>query len=252
MSCNSTDPLKNIHFDVQDLVFQHLSGEEVKEISKVSSTWYEVLGNSKMCMKKLVLVMKMSSKKARSSLRGISSKRKYIHMKYDSGNDMKNNDLPRNLIEYSSMRSELLKFLDLQSKSLQHIAISTTDPLIVQNVLSMPKIKCVELNVENLETMKSLRQNKSIEMAKIEGKLDEIQNLLRCMPNLKALLIPKIHAGIINIVEKTSLKLDKLFFNIYLGEEKAVLNIHETDQDADYINKDINFICVNDKFQLRV
>lgn len=50
----SLDPFERLS-DVHDLIYQHLSGKEVKKVSKVSSNWYNNIGSSIICMKKIVL-----------------------------------------------------------------------------------------------------------------------------------------------------------------------------------------------------
>lgn len=47
------DPLRKIFPEIQDLIFQHWTTDEVLECSTVSKFWYKTIGNSQCCMSKI-------------------------------------------------------------------------------------------------------------------------------------------------------------------------------------------------------
>lgn len=49
------DPLSSLFVDVFDSILQHLNAKEVLKCSLVSRSWYEIIGSSRKCMKKIVL-----------------------------------------------------------------------------------------------------------------------------------------------------------------------------------------------------
>lgn len=52
------DPLKHVIHDLHDMIFQHFKTNEVLEYSTVSKSWNYNIGNSKYCMKKVLLTLK--------------------------------------------------------------------------------------------------------------------------------------------------------------------------------------------------
>lgn len=77
------DPLEKIHEHIHGLILQHFEGAQVLELSLVSKTWYEVIGNSPEAMKKVWLNVgdRFNEPKKKDLQTFRQSKRKYQNFK---------------------------------------------------------------------------------------------------------------------------------------------------------------------------
>lgn len=76
------DPIERLS-DLEDLIYQHMKGNDVLKISEVSRYWYKSSGRSKVCMKKINLNFMVSSpfEPSESAIQSVlGSKRRYTHL----------------------------------------------------------------------------------------------------------------------------------------------------------------------------
>lgn len=64
------DPLNNLHSDVFDLIFQHLSWNELATLSTACKRWYQAIAESRACMGKVEVKISNSSRQLSCNQRG--------------------------------------------------------------------------------------------------------------------------------------------------------------------------------------
>jgi hypothetical protein len=84
---STNDPLIRICSDVHELILQHFSGRDVKELSLVSKNWNETIGSSSKCMSKIQLKIKGNVSEVKSTL--LKSQRKYSNILIKDINESK-------------------------------------------------------------------------------------------------------------------------------------------------------------------
>lgn len=102
-----SDPLLKVVYDVHENIYQFLDGNDVKKMSMVSTAWFDVIGYSKECMKKIELHIK------NDDLLSISSSRRYSCMKFECGKDATDLKLYANVLAKFAHELERLQFGDM-------------------------------------------------------------------------------------------------------------------------------------------
>lgn len=147
---SSSDPLIQLTYDVHDLIFQHLSGSEVKEISKVNSRWYESLGNSIVAMQKMVLQIKTSRYQ-----KWKKSTRRYVSMVCDFGEDASNIDVYKEVLYEVAGDLRNLKIRNMGKIQLKHVDLSKLKKLEVSWIASKETLdSSLKLNSKKLKSLR--------------------------------------------------------------------------------------------------
>lgn len=144
------DPLRGIIGDLHDLIFQHLNTNEILEYSTISKRWYEKIGNSRRCMKKIRLALKFWRSTAKEQqieeklkiLKSIS--RRYQNISIDCRFDK------RVSAEFWNLLSVLAdNIVSLKIKSI-NVTIDSSKPLFQLNKLEELKLVYVPVNIRNI------------------------------------------------------------------------------------------------------
>jgi hypothetical protein len=204
------DPLQNAlkEYLLQELMFQHFTGNEVKQIFEVSTLWNEIASESKKCGEKLKLTIRTNDK-AEKLTEIKASGRKYatVQLQSNEGNQGFNETLPLlldivksigwNLKEFRvtcPIKIEILAQMLTPLSNLETLSLRgtvSTSGAEVTALLQIPKLKklnCTSLkcqilklfgNVKTLETFQSIDEN--VDMELLEDfilRQDKLKNLL--------------------------------------------------------------------------
>lgn len=144
------DPLRAIIGDIHESIFQHLNTNEILECSTVSKYWYEKIGNSRRCMKKIRLALKFWRSTAKEQqieeklkiLKDIS--RRYQNISIDCRFDKRISDEFWNLLFVLADH-----IVSLKIKSI-NVTIDSSKQLFQLNKLEELKLVYVPVNIRNI------------------------------------------------------------------------------------------------------
>lgn len=165
---DSLDPLEILHFDVHELLFQHLGADDVVSASSVSSLWFEETETSAKCMEKLHLriVVPYSEERSEKFLsisKDLISRRKYQNIYLHNFHNIIPEILKilegRNWKKvYISVRNlhakkDFLDVMKLIEPSVENLSISLTSIRNVEEIA--PKINFIFPKLKNLDLSRS-------------------------------------------------------------------------------------------------
>ena len=189
------NPFENISEELFDLIFQHLTGNEILTISEVSQQCDDIISDSKKCLDKITLVVK--NKSMNSDLK--TFQRVYRHLRVSDFYDSATQKWPKSAHESKLKTLKMIEFYDKFSTSLKSIEVKSNllhdgevpgrcpteletlkimllNKFIANFFSSAPKLKCLQLGYTTLpeeELIKFIAQFDTIESFHLRFKVFE-------------------------------------------------------------------------------
>lgn len=133
------DPILKVSPDIDYLIFQHLTPREILEASMVSQLWYESIGSSNACMKKIELSLRFWKESPGTKQEQSNKKVKVIQ---DSTRKYQNISIDCRFDK--SLSKEFWKFLTSLQTSLVELKIKSIQLEFVSPI-SLPKLQVLKL-----------------------------------------------------------------------------------------------------------
>ena len=229
------DPL-GIPEEIHSLIFQHLNGNDVKTASEISWHWYNVVGESRECMKKIILRLKEPGNCEIETLQ--NSPRNYQF-----------------LTLIGPINNENLKILDLYSSSLKNVQLINEDTNEDQEAfipISLPLLENLKINYISKDILKffttSSKKLKVIAFEKVDkGTRDDLISFLNAFASSLVRLELK-NKALDLIFEQEIVEVLKINLNaLYLFQSNrtdsggtVIVNYHRPTRLRTQINRHVN------------
>lgn len=251
------DPLRILHFDVYDLIFQHVSPQNLLKSSEVNPLWYLSIGNSQKCMKKIRI--HLSYRNANCNLHSISE-RKYRNIcadfsQYEQKDVLRILSMPQQnwqSVEFYNGNFESANFIKNFSEtveSLSLIRVNVKEKVAEENVSNFPRLKSLKMIESSSELIRNCSNLSSLEIRKSSSDCKFLRSILMKNKKLKKLSIfdGSLHSSLFWQITFTLCELRIGSSTQITEEDQKIFNDFLTRQ-----SPSLQIIALNSWFGLRV